>query len=98
VTLFALPVGVVLFALYVATVYLARVYAVTCLGQFLFHRQPDSSSLAGPFAVGLVLYSILSFIPVVGGLLTLLAILFGLGALLVTKKELIDSLREQNQI
>ena len=98
VTLFALPVGVVLFALYVATVYLARVYAVTCLGQFLFRRQPDSSSLARPFVVGLVLYSILSFIPVVGGLLTLLAILFGLGALLVTKKELIDTLREQNQV
>lgn len=98
VTLFALPIGVILLALYVATVYLARIYAVTCLGQFLFRGQPDSSSLAGPFAVGLVLYSILSFIPVVGGLLTLVTILFGLGALLMTKKELIETLREQNQV
>ncbi|MCC2641550.1 MAG: conserved rane protein of unknown function, contains repeat [Nitrospira sp.] len=98
VTLFALPVGIVLFALYVATVYLSRVYAVTCLGQFVFRRQPDSSSLTGPFVVGLVLYSILSFIPVIGGLVTLLAVLFGIGALLVTKGELIATLREQNQI
>lgn len=98
VTLFALPIGVVLLALYVATVYLARIYAVTCLGQFLFRRQPDSSSLAGPFTAGLVLYTLLSLIPIVGGLLTLLTILFGLGALLMTKRELIAALREQNQV
>ena len=35
VTLFALPIGLVLLALYVPLVYLARVYAITCLGQFL---------------------------------------------------------------
>jgi hypothetical protein len=54
--------------------------------------------LAWPFTAGLVLYSVLSFIPVVGGLLTLLTILFGLGALLMTKRELIAALREQNQV
>lgn len=98
VTLFALPVGVILLALYVPTVYLARIYAITCLGQFLFRRQSDSPSLAGTFVAGLVLYSLLSLIPVVGGLLTLLVILFGLGALLMTKKELITTLREQKQV
>ena len=98
VTLFALPVGVILLALYVPTVYLARIYAITCLGQFLFRRQSDSPSLAGTFVAGLVLYSLLSLIPVVGGLLTLLVILFGLGALLMTKKELITTLRQQKQV
>jgi hypothetical protein len=98
VTLFALPIGVILLALYGATVYLARIYAITCFGQFLFPRQSDASSLAWPFTAGLVLYSVLSFIPVVGGLLTLLTILFGLGALLMTKRELIAALREQNQV
>jgi cytoskeletal protein CcmA (bactofilin family) len=98
ITLFALPIGVILLALYGPTVYLARVYAFTCLGQYLFPRRPDPSSLAWPFVAGLVLYSLLSLIPVVGGLLTLLTILFGLGALLMTKKELITTLREQNQV
>jgi hypothetical protein len=98
VTLFALPIGVILLALYGATVYLARVYAITCVGQFLFRWREDSSSLAWPFVAGLVLYTILSLIPVVGGLLTLLTVLFGLGALLITKKALIATLREQNQV
>ena len=98
VTLFALPIGLLLFALYGATVYLARVYAITYVGQILIRRQEDSSSLAWPFVAGLVLYSVLSLIPVVGGLLTLLTVLFGLGALLVSRKELIETLREQNQV
>lgn len=98
VTLFALPIGVLLLALYGATVYLARVYAITYVGQILIRRQEDSSSLAWPFVAGLVLYSVLSLIPVVGGLLTLLTVLFGLGALLMTKKELIVTLREQGQV
>ena len=98
VTLFALPIGVILLALYVPMVYLARVYAITCLGEFLFRRQSDSSSLAGAFVAGLVLYSILSLIPVVGTLLTVLTILFGLGAMLMTKREIIATLREQNQV
>ena len=98
VTLFALPIGLVLLALYVPLVYLARVYAITCLGQLLSRRQSDSSPLAGPFVKGLVLYSMLTLIPIVGTVLTVLVILFGLGALLMTKKELIATLREQNQV
>ncbi len=98
VTLFALPIGVILLALYLAMVYLARIYAITCLGQLLFRRPPDSSSLTGPFVAGLVLYSILSLIPIIGGLVTILAILFGLGALLIGKRELVLALREQGQV
>lgn len=95
VTLFALPIGIILLSLYVVTLYLARIYAVMCLGQFLFRRPPDSSSLAGPFTAGLVLYALLSLIPIVGGVVTLLTVLFGLGALLMTKREFMAVLRER---
>ncbi len=98
VTLFAMPVGLILLALYLPIVYLARVYAMTCVGQFLFRRQSDPSALTWPFVTGLVLYSILSLIPVVGGLVTLLTILFGLGALLMAKKDLVTTLRAQQQV
>ena len=88
----------VLLALYLPLVYLARVYAITCLGQFLFRRQSESASLAGPFVVGLVLYTILSLLPIVGGLVTLLAMVFGLGAMLITKQEIVDVLRQHDEI
>jgi hypothetical protein len=95
VTLLALPIGVILLALYGVTIYLARVYALLCLGQFVVRGQTGSSSLTWPFVTGLFLYTLLSLIPVVGGLVTLLAILFGLGALLMTKQKLIETMREQ---
>ena len=98
VTLLALPIGVILLALYGVTIYLARVYALLCLGQFVVRRQTGSSSLTWPFVTGLFLYTLLSLIPVVGGLVTLLAILFGLGALLMTKQKLIETMREQEQV
>ncbi len=98
VTLFALPIGVVLLALYLPMVYLARVYAITCLGQFLFRRQAGSASLAWPFVVGLVLYTALSLIPLVGGLVTVLVMSFGLGAMLMTKTEIVTVLREHEEI
>lgn len=98
ITLFALPVGMVLLALYGATVYLARAYAITWLGQFLIRRRSEMSSPAGPFVLGLVLYSLLSMIPVVGKVVTLLALFLGLGALLMTKRELVMALREQGQV
>ena len=98
VTLLALPVGVILLVLYGVTLYLARIYAVTCAGQFLLRRRHDSSSLTGPFVAGLVLYSLLSLVPVVGGLLTLSTMLFGLGAVLLTKKDVLAGLQEQDQV
>ena len=98
ITLFALPIGVVLLALYLPMVYLARVYAITCLGQFLFRRQAESASLGWPFVVGLVLYTALSSIPLVGGLVTVLVMSFGLGAMLMTKKEIVTVLREHEEI
>ena len=98
VTLLALPVGVILLVLYGVTLYLARIYAVTCAGQFLLRRRHDSSSLTGPFVAGLVLYSLLSLVPVIGGLLTLSTMLFGLGAVLLTKKDVLAGLQEQDQV
>ena len=97
-TVIAIPAGLVLLLLYGATLYLARIYAVTWLGQLILRQRADAPSVTGAFLTGLVLYSLVALIPVVGGLVTLLTVLLGLGALLLAKKELVTTLREQNQI
>lgn len=94
-TVVGIPIGIMFMALYTATVYLARVYAITWAGQLVLRWVSGSSSLAWAFVTGLVVYSFLSLIPFVGWLLSLATILFGLGALLLTKKELVVRLREQ---
>lgn len=98
VTLLALPVGVMLLAMYGVTVYLARIYTMIYIGQRLLRHEDETTSSTMPFMVGLVLYSLLSLVPVVGGLVTLGTVLFGLGALLIAKKDLIVGLREQQQV
>jgi cytoskeletal protein CcmA (bactofilin family) len=97
-TVVGIPIGIMLMALYMVTVYLARVYTITWAGQLALRRMSRSSSLVRAFVTGLVLYSLLSLIPFVGKFVTLGTILLGLGALLATKKELVVRLREQREV
>jgi hypothetical protein len=93
-----IPIGMVLLALYGAMVYLARIYVMTWVGQILLRQRADSPSVTGAFVAGLILYQILVLIPWVGGLLSLATMLLGLGALLLTKQELVATLREHGEI
>jgi cytoskeletal protein CcmA (bactofilin family) len=98
VTLLGLPVGLVLMALYGVMLYVGRVYAMTWLGQVLLRRTSDSLSLTWCFVTGLIVYTILSFLPVVGELVTLLTVVLGLGALLIAERDLVVSLRARQMV
>lgn len=98
ITLLLLPAGFLLFALYGVTLYLARIYAITRAGQFLLGRPADSSADAKPFVVGLVVYSLLALIPLVGGLVTALAATIGVGGLLLAGKERFTRAQEQDAV
>jgi cytoskeletal protein CcmA (bactofilin family) len=94
VTVLGIPIGLMLGALYLVTLYLGRVFVMLWVGQRLLKLVSGSPSVAWAFVAGLVVYSVVSLIPFVGKLVTLLTIALGLGAILVTKKELIAKLRE----
>ncbi|MGC3973393.1 MAG: hypothetical protein QM771_03305 [Nitrospira sp.] len=98
VTVVVLPAGVILLALYGVALYLARIFAITGAGQFLFRRQNDSASLARPFVLGLLLYSLLTLVPVIGGLLTFITVMVGVGALLVAGKQRLVGTQEQASV
>jgi hypothetical protein len=93
-----IPIGLMLGALYFVTLYLARVFVMLWAGQHVLRWVSGSPSLAWAFVTGLVLYSLLSLIPFVGWLITLITILAGLGALLMTKKDLVATLRERKVV
>ncbi|MFO0733199.1 MAG: hypothetical protein U0231_04090 [Nitrospiraceae bacterium] len=98
VTLLGMPLGLVLFALYMVALYLARIYVMTWFGQLLLRRPSDDPSLAAPFVLGLLLYSVLSLVPYLGGVLTIGAVVIGLGSLLMTKSEWVSSLRARGEV
>lgn len=97
-TVLGAPIGLMLVVMYVVTLYLGRVFVMLWLGQRLLRRVSGSSSVARAFVTGLVAYFMLSLVPFVGVLLTLVTIVTGLGAILITKKELVVRMREQQLV
>ncbi|WP_447601260.1 hypothetical protein [Nitrospira sp. Nam80] len=98
ITLLGAPLGMIIMGLYAATVYIARIYAVTCFGQILLRRTSDSSPLAWSFVAGLGVYALLTLVPIVGEIVTTVTVLFGLGALLMTKASLVVALRGEELV
>ena len=96
VTMVVLPAGVILLVLYGVVVYLARIFAITYVGQWFFRRQDDSPSLARPFIAGLLVYSLLTLVPVIGGLLTFVTVVVGVGALLVAGTQRLAVTQDQD--
>lgn len=94
-TVLGIPIGLMLGALYLVTLYLGRVFVMLWVGQRIVRRLSDSPSLSWAFVTGLIVYSLVSLIPLIGKLATLFTLVAGLGALLITKKELVVKLREQ---
>lgn len=97
-TVLGIPIGLMLAAMYVVTLYLGRVFVMLWLGQRLLRLVSDASSAARTFVTGLVIYFILSLVPFVGGLIMVATIVAGLGAILITKKELVVRLRDEQVV
>jgi cytoskeletal protein CcmA (bactofilin family) len=97
-TVLGIPIGLMLAAMYIVTLYLGRVFVMLWLGQQLLRWVSASSSATKAFVAGLVLYSILSLVPLVGGLVTMSTIVTGPGAVLITKKELVVKLRNEQVV
>lgn len=97
-TVLGIPIGLMLAAMYVVTLYLGRVFVILWLGQRILRLVSNSSSAARAFVTGLVIYFILALVPLVGQLITVATIATGLGAILMTKKELVVRLREEQVV
>ncbi len=98
VTIVGIPIGIMLGALFLVTLYLARVFVMLWVGEWILKALRGSPSPARAFAAGLFLYSALLMIPLIGGLVTLVTIVIGTGAILIAKKELVETLRKQKVV
>jgi len=85
-----LPLAFIFGLLFVIDLYLAKIFASLALGKAISHNF-GWKKLTAPavFFVGLVVYYLLRFIPIVGMFIRLLALLAGLGGLWLYKKQLL---------
>lgn len=95
VTLLGAPLALILTALYLVGMYLGRVFVILWAGMALFAWRNKQVRDVWALVVGLVVYSVLTVIPFIGGLVTLFVILFGLGAILLADRSLYVAAREK---
>lgn len=101
ITIVGIPLGFLLLLASSLILYVARIFVMLWAGELFFERwnvlRTPKRSLGAAFMVGLVLYSLLVFIPVIGWFVSFGAILFGLGALAETAKELYGKRKNATQ-
>lgn len=97
-TVVGIPLGVLLLALYLMTLYVARIYVMAWMGTLLTAWSGKTIHRGWAFVSGLILYTVLALIPIVGPFVSLSAFLFGMGATVLAKQQLYSTLKEQDLV
>lgn len=79
ITIIGIPLAFILLGLYLIATFLSPIFLAILVGQTLWRRPGGSLPLA--LLIGIVLLILVRMIPILGALVTLAAVLFGLGAL-----------------
>ena len=87
VTVVGIPLGLMLLAAFVALLYLARIIPALWVGRRLL-RDPDPgrAKAVGAFLLGALILLLLAWVPLLGVFVTFVAVLVGVGALLLALK------------
>ena len=91
ITIIGLPLGLITLALYAIALCIAQLFAGLFIGQLIIgssRRVETKGALIGALTLGLAILSLLRLIPFVDFFIGLAAILFGLGAMLVSERKL----------
>jgi hypothetical protein len=86
-TIIGIVPGVLLFVWYFVSLYTARIFSIYFFGSKIskWIGREETGILA--LIIGLVVYYLIAFIPVIGSLFKFILVLFGLGALVIAKRE-----------
>lgn len=88
ITVLGIPLGILMIVLYGIYAYISKIFVSFAIGLWIFMRSnPRRPHLVWSLLVGLIIYEILGLIPFIGWLIMLIFWLMGMGALLVTKRE-----------
>ncbi|MFC1871120.1 hypothetical protein ACFLYF_01775 [Chloroflexota bacterium] len=91
ITVIGLPIGLIGMVLYTLAIYLTQLFIGLLIGHLIidsFRGVESRAALVGALALGFVILTLLKLIPFAGFFIGLVAVLFGLGALLVSEKQL----------
>ena len=87
ITVVGIPLGFIVLTLSSVLLYGARIFVMVLIGVLILERFGKESNDMRAFIVGLIVYSLLVLIPIIGWAISFLAVLFGLGAAIQTLKQ-----------
>lgn len=98
VTFFGIPLGILLIVLYAAMLWFVRIFALLIIGRFILDKTNNKGGSYVALIIGVIIYFILEFLPIISFITDLLILLTGVGGLLAVKKQLYTELRNKKLI
>ena len=98
ITVIGVPLAFMLLSIYSIYIYLSKIFVVLFAGGFLLKKVGNKISTRWAFVLGLVVYSVLVSIPTLGGFVKFAVLLFGLGAMVLTCKEIYTSAKNKGAV
>lgn len=98
VTIIGLPLGIVLLLLYILSLILGGLVAAYAVGRKLFSPEnPNYTTHLGQFGLGLVILQAVELIPILGWIVKFVALVLGMGALVIQVKDSIFGVHTGSQ-
>lgn len=85
VTVIGLPLGIFLIFAYIMEIYFASYFVTFWIGKLVMNRFNQKANLYWSFIVGVLVFALITSVPIVSGIVRFLSLLFGLGAILLLK-------------
>lgn len=95
ITLLLIPLSFVVMGMYFIAIYFSKIFVAYAIGKKASELLNGTWARGAVFLVGLVLFYLLSALPIIGWIVSFAALLFGLGALLSNKGAYYNTLRDK---
>jgi cytoskeletal protein CcmA (bactofilin family) len=97
-TVVGIPLAFIVLAWYLILLYVCRIVVILWAGLLLFRNFGKGEHVRLAFVVGLLLYVLLTLVPILSAWLTVLVIMFGLGTVLLAKRDAYRAARYQDLV
>lgn len=87
VTVIGIPIAMVLLFAYFFYIYISKIFVALVLGRTFLGYFKAKYPQAAVLAIGLIMYLVITSIPVIGGIVVFVSVIMGVGALILGKKD-----------
>ena len=98
VTIIGIPLALILLVLFLITIYLSKIFVSVAIGRKIVETINQKAGNYAVFILGLLVYTLITLIPIIGSVVAILAVLGGVGAIVATKKNLYKQLKTKKLI